>query len=200
MRTPAGEVERILATADQHFRKYLVDQPAGQQGLMAFAMVPMMRSPDLAAQKIRQWQEVNRNRLEGAPDYLTCMELVCACCAVADRLHDAGRTEEAWAAVVDAQLMSGIALAHYVAKSEVTHAHSKKGQKGGTSKSSQLTKQYACDLFDQEGYTDTKVAVGKLWPKVEAQARLDGWTMTLTRGPRTLKKWLDDYVASRVNR
>lgn len=200
MRTPAGEVERILATADQHFRKYLVDQPAGQQGLMAFAMVPMMRSPDLAAQKIRQWQEAKRNRLEGAPDYLTCMELVCACCAVADRLHDAGRTEEAWAAVVDAQLMSGIALAHYVAKSEVNHAHSTKGHKGGTSKKSRLTKRYACDLFDQEGYTDIEVAVEKLWSRVEAQARLDGWTMTLKRGPRTLQEWLDDHVASRVNR
>lgn len=200
MRTPTGEVERILATADQHFRKYLADQPAGKIGLMTYAMLPMMRSPEIADQTIRQWEDAKRTGLNGVPDYLTCMQLVCACCALADRLHHAGRKDEAWTAAIDAQLVSGIALAHFVARSEVKHADSTKGQKGGTSKKSKLTKKYACDLFDEGGFTDTKLAVGQLWPKVEERARLDGWKMTLTGGPRTLQKWLDDHVASRVNR
>lgn len=200
MRTPTGEVERILATADQHFRKYLADQSAGKLGLMAYAMLPMMRSPEIADQTIRHWEDAKRTGLDGVPDYLTCMQLVCACCAVADRLHHAGRRDEAWAAVIDAQLVSGIALAHYVARREVKHADSTKGHNGGTSKKSELTKRYACDLFDQEGYTDTQVAVSKLWSRVEAQSGRDGWRITPTGGPRTLKKWLDEHVAARVNR
>jgi hypothetical protein len=199
-RTPTGEVERILAAADQHFRKYLADEPAGKLGLMAYAMRPMMRNPEIAEQTIRQWEDARRTGLNGVPDYLTCMHLVCACCAVADRLHHAGQKDEAWASVIDAQLVSGIALAHYVSRIEVKHANSTKGKKGGTSKKSNLTKKFACELFDKEGFSSTREAVDRLWPKVEEHARLQGWKMTLTRGPRTLQKWLNDHVTSRVNK
>lgn len=196
MRTPLGEVERILASADRHFRKYLADEPSGKQGLMTYAMVPMMREPELADRVIRQWEDAKSTRADGVPPYLACMHLVCACCAKASSLQDSGQINEAWANVVDAQLVSGIAMAQYVASSEVDHAASMKGRNGGKSKKSQLTMKYACDLFDQEGLADVEQAVGLLWSRVEKQARIDGWTMTLTGGPRTLRNWLKNHMES----
>ena len=119
---------------NRHFKHEMRDEDIGKMGLMNHAVVPMMRNPEEADEIVRQWDQAKKSNSVEIPTYLGHVYLVCACCVQSVILHDAGKLNEAWVKIMDAQIYSGIALSMYVSKSEVKHKRVKVAKSGGNSR------------------------------------------------------------------
>jgi hypothetical protein len=73
-----------------------------------------------------------------------------------------------------------------------------KGAKGGNKRIEKISevKKFAIDLFDKRTWKNPKQASVKLFPQVQAQAKLLGWTMSVEQGEKTLYDWLRAHKKS----
>ena len=179
VRTPITEVERILASMDRHFKHEMRGEDIGKMGLMDHAVSPMMRNPEKADEVVQQWDRARKSNPVEIPTYLGHVLLVCACCVQSVILHDAGKLNESWSKVMDAQIYSGIALSMYVSKHEVKHKRVKVAKSGGNNRGKKndvirafVLSEWATGNWTRPGTAGTNIALRFIQPYSNPELRL----------------------------